>query len=52
MVMLSPYLSLLTFPTNPEPFVVIFPLYIIAPIFHLFYRSDDSELLFILLLAD
>ena len=34
-----------------DPFVVIFPLYIITPIFLSFFWSNDSELLFSLLIA-
>ena len=37
--------------TNPESLCYIFPLYVIAPILHSYSQSDDSELLFILLIG-
>ena len=47
MITLFSCLSLLTFLTDPDPFVVTFPLYITTPIFHSFFRSNDSKVLLI-----
>ena len=51
MIVSFPYLSLLIFLMNPEPLCYIFSLYIITPIFHSYSQSDDSKLLFILLIG-
>ena len=47
----SPICHYSSFSQTLDPFVIIFPLYIITPIFHLFLWPNDSELLFILLIS-
>ena len=47
----SPVCHYSSFSWTLNSFVVVFPLYIIAPIFHSFLQPDDSELLLILLIS-
>ena len=50
-ITLFPYLSLLISLTNSKSLCYNLPLYVTTPIFHSHSQSDDSELLFILLIG-